>query len=313
MMISAKKSRFQRISLIIITIFFIFCTLSLLVTKFVYDGIFTRYDTAPDIPAALYATRQQRQLCQFSSGDNQLTGYYYPATNPNGVNALVVLVPGFHAGGDDYLWQIRELLDCGWSIFTFDATGTLCSEGDGQIGFSQSLLDLEAALNHLRENRLFGHTELVLMGHSRGAYAACCALSQEKDIAAVVSISGVNSAMEAIMQTSVQTVGPISYCNYGALWLYQAMLFGTDILEQSAAEVISASPVPVLVVHGTRDSQIPADAGSILSYRDQITSSQVEYLLYDAGHTDILYDADGTANDALIQQIHEFLLSRLAA
>ena len=313
MMVSAKKSRLKRISIIIIAIFFVFCTLSLLVTKFIYDSIFTRYDAQTDIPAPLYATQQNRQLCQFPSGDNLLAGYYYRSSVSNGTNALVVLVPGFHAGGDDYLWQIQELLAYGWSIFTFDTTGTLRSEGDDQVGFPQSLLDLEAALDYLKENQLFGHTELVLMGHSRGAYAACCALSQEDDIAAVVSISGVNSAMEAIMQTSLQTVGPVSYCNYGFLWLYQAMLFGTDTLEQSAAQAISESSVPVLVVHGTRDTQIPADAGSILAHREQITSPQVEYLLYDAGHTDILYDADGTAKDALIDHIHKFLLSSLNA
>ncbi len=313
MMISAKKSRFKRISTIIITIFFVICTFSLVITKVVYDRIFLRYDVSADIPAALYATQQQRQTCQFPSGENLLAGYYYPAPIPNSTNALVVLVPGFHAGGDDYLWQIRELLEYGWSIFTFDTTGTFHSEGESQIGFSQSLLDLEAALSYLRENQLLGHAELVLMGHSRGAYAACCALESEKDIAAVVSVSGVNSAMEAVMQMSVQRIGPAGYCNYGSLWLYQATLFGADTLVQSAARSVSDSHTPVLIVHGSKDTQIPADAASILSHKSQISSSQVEYLLCDAGHTDILYDADGTANDALLYRINEFLLRSLTA
>lgn len=313
MMISAKKSGFKRISTIIITIFFVICTFSLVITKVVYDRIFVRYDVPADIPAALSTTQQQRQTCQFPSGENLLAGYYYPAPTPNPANALVVLVPGFHAGSDDYLWQIQELLEYGWSIFAFDTTGTFRSGGESQIGFSQSLLDLEAALNYLRKNQLLGHAELVLMGHSRGAYAACCALESEKDVAAVVSISGVNSAMEAIMQMSVQSVGPASYCNYGFLWLYQASLFGADTLEQSAAQAISGSRTPVLVIHGNKDTQIPADAASILSHKPQISSSQVEYLLCDAGHNDILYDTDGTANDALLHHINDFLLRSLTA
>ena len=301
MMISAKKSRFQRISRIIITVFFIFCTFSLAATKIIYDSIFTRYDEPADIPQALQDTTMQRQVCQFPSGGNTLTGYYYSAADANG---LIVLVPGFHAGGDDYLWQIRELLDCGWSIFTFDTTGTLRSEGDSQVGFSQSLPDLEAALQYLDEAGRFGHTELILMGHSRGAYAACCALARERDIAAVVSISGANSAMETIMQMS----GPAGYGNYGFLWLYQLSLFGADTLNLSAAKIISETTVPVLVIHGTQDDQIPLDNCSIISHKSQILSPKVEYLLFDAGHTDLLFDADGTANDALISQIHEFLL-----
>ena len=311
MMISAKKSRFKRISIAIITVFFVICAFSLVLTKLVYDSIFARYDAFANIPHALSATEQERQTCQFPSGENLLTGYYYRAPQPNQENAMIVLVPGFHAGGDDYLWQIHELLEYGWSIFTFDTTGTLRSEGENQVGFSQSLLDLEAALKYLRENQLFGYAELVLMGHSRGAYAACCALAQEKDIAAVVSISGVNSPMEAIMQMSIQSVGAVSYCNYGFLWLYQASLFGADALDQNAAQAISDSTIPVLVVHGKQDTQIPPDAGSIFSHRAQISSSQVEYLLWDAGHTDILCDADGTANNALLSHIHEFLLRSL--
>lgn len=310
-MISAKKSRFKRISITIITVFFVICALSLVTTKLVYDSIFVRYDAPAEIPQGVIPTQQNRQICRFPSGDNLLTGYYYGAQKPNPTNALIVLVPGFHAGGDDYLWQIRELMDCGWSIFTFDTTGTLRSEGENQVGFSQSLLDLEAALKYLRENQLLGHTQLVLMGHSRGAYAACCALAHEEEIAAVVSISGVNSPMEAVMQMSAQTVGAVSYVNYGFLWLYQASLFGADRLDQTAAEAISNCSVPVLVVQGRQDAQVPPDAASIFSHKAKISSSQVEYLLFDAGHTDILYDADGTANNALINDIHQFLLRSL--
>ena len=86
------------------------------------------------------------------------------------------------------------------------------------------------------------------------------------------------------------------------------MLFGTQTLELDASEIISQKDVPVLVIHGTQDAQFPVDSGSIIAHRSDIHSNQVEYLLYDAGHTDILYDPDGTANDKLIQNIHAFLL-----
>ena len=117
-------------------------------TKLIYDRIFVRYDTPAQIPQDLSATVQARRECHFFSGENQLTGYYYPSVQPENAHGLIVLVPGFHAGGDSYLWQIHELLKYGWSVFTFDMTGTLRSQGDSQIGFSQSLLDLKAALKY---------------------------------------------------------------------------------------------------------------------------------------------------------------------
>ena len=103
-----------------------------------------------------------------------------------------------------------------------------------------------------------------------------------------------------------KTVGLVSYGNYGFLWLYQVMLFGTDTVNLDASRIISRGTVPVLVVHGLSDGQV--DSSSILSNKDQIDSELVEYLLCDAGHTDLIYDADGTANDALMESIHKFLL-----
>lgn len=305
-MVSAKKFNRKRILITIITVIFVFCAASLAVTKLIYDHVFVRYDDHPDIPQALNTMVQNRDVCQFTSGENQLTGYYYSTAEP--AHGLIVFVPGFSAGADNYLWQIDRLVSYGWGVFTFDTTGTLRSQGKNQVGFSQSVLDLDAALKYIETNGRFGYNKLVLMGHSRGAYAACCALAQPWDVSAVVSISGVNSAMEGIMRMSTMAVGPVSYGNYGFLWLYQATLFGSDTLGLQASEIISQRDIPVLVVHGTLDETIPTDSCSIISHRDQIASSQVEYLLCDAGHTDLMYSKDGTANNALMEHIHNFLI-----
>lgn len=299
-------SKFKKRILIIIAIFFAFCVVSMAATKIIYDNIFARYDEAAVVPESLTQMVGKRQVCSFPSGENLLTGYYYPAEEPGSAHGLIVLVPGFRAGGDNYLWQISELLDYGWAVFTFDPTGTLRSQGESQVGFSQTVFDLEAALKYVEKSGCFGYNELVLIGHSRGAYAACCVLEQEHEVAAVVSISGANSAMEAIMEMSTDTVGLISYGNYGFLWLYQVMLFGSDTVNLDASRIISRGAVPVLIVHGSADKQV--DSSSILSNKDEIDSEQVEYLICDAGHTDLMYDTDGTANNALIKSIHEFLL-----
>lgn len=307
---SVKKSQLKRIAVIIITILFAFSAVSMVATKLIYDGIFDRYEEPQPVPAELSAMVEQRQLHRYPSGENTLTGYYYPSDQPESLG-LVVLVPGFHAGGDSYLWQIRSLLDYGWSVFTFDTTGSFRSEGDDQVGFPQAVLDLEATLKYIEKSQNFGYNDLILMGHSRGGYAACCALTMDHHIAAVVSVSGVNSAMEGVMQLSCNTIGPVAYGNYGFLWLYQVMLFGDDTLNQQACDAISQSDVPVLVVHGTRDEDIPVDSSSVISHKEEMTSGNVEYLLRPAGHTDLLYDADGTANDELMYEIHSFLIRSL--
>ena len=292
-----------------------FCVVSMVATKLVYDGIFVRYDPAPASPSAeLSAVIAARETVSFLSGENRLSGYLYRATGENAADALIVLAPGYHACADEYLWQIESLLDYGWSVFAFDPTGSCHSEGDSLVGFPQELCDLKAALAFLDENDRFGLSKLVLLGHSRGGYAVCCAAG-ETDVAAVVTVSGINSAMEGIMSASVEAIGPVAYGNYPFLWAYQTLLFGGDIVSANAAQILSDTAVPVLIVHGQQDTTVPTDKYSILSHRDEIHSGAVEvYMCEDAGqdgHTNLLFDADGTANDALMQKIHTFCVAQL--
>lgn len=292
---------------ILITIL-VFITVSFAATKLIYDSIFPRYD--PEEPVTVDATLlQQRQEITFQSGDASLQGYFYDAPAKE---ILVLLAPGYHAGADDYLEQIRSFLKLGWGVFAFDATGSCESEGDSSVGFPQEVHDLQAALGYLEEHQRLGYSHLVLFGHSRGGYAVCCALETDYQIDAVISVGGINSAMEGIMEPVVDAIGPVAYVNYPFLWAYQAMLFGTQTVNLDAARILSETEVPVLIIHGKNDETVSYDAYSIISYQGEIQSPNVEFFTSEVpgsdGHTDILYDEDGSANDVLMAEIEAFVL-----
>lgn len=310
-MASNRKFNLKRVFIILLIVIVIFCATSMLATKIIYDSIFVRYDGVPvDIPQQLTDMVASRQDSDFLSGENTLNGYLYRCgENANG--DLVLIAPGFHAGADNFLWQVRSFLDMGYSVFVFDATGHCGSEGESAVGFPQLLADVEAALKHIENHDRFGYNHIVLFGHSQGGYAVTCALESDFDISAVISVSGINSAMDGVIGKARAFAGPVVYGNYGFLWLYQTMLFGGDIANRKAADAINESGVPVLIVHGAADTVVPVDAYSIISHRQDITSGDTEYLLCDEpwqdGHTDLLFDIDGTANDALMDTIDAFL------
>lgn len=311
-MASAKKSVFKRVLIIILAVLTVHCAGSMVATKLIYDSIFSRYaaDIAEPAPA-LQSMVSNRQTCFYDYDGLTLAGYLYRCESDDARDALVVLAPGFHAGSDDYLWQTKALLDRGWSVFVFDPSGSFESSGDSYVGFPQEILDLNATIEYIEENDRFGYGSLALLGHSRGGYAAGCVLSYGHDIDAVVTVSGVNSAMEGIMGYSTAYIGPLAYGNYGFLWLYQAMLFGAETTNLSAYEQIMDSGIPTLVVHGTADEDFPLDKNSIISHREQICTPAVEYLTCDTpgqnGHTDLLFDPEGGANEELMTQISDFL------
>ncbi len=314
-MLSSKKAKLKKVLIIIIALVLIFTAVSMAATKFIYDGVFVRYDKPIAIPQEVGPIVDSRQKISYNSGDNLLSGYLYVCDQPNKKDGLVVLAPGFRAGADSYLCQIDSLLKFGWSVFAFDPTGSYGSEGDSCVGFSQELLDLEATLDHIEKKGRYGFEHLAILGHSRGGYAACCALRSKHDISAVVSVSGINSAMDGIIEPSVDKAGALAYGNYGFLWLYQAVLFGTDTVNVKACEEINKSNTPVLIVHGSNDSQVSRDKHSVIAHKDCITAPDTEYYICSEsgqnGHTSLLFDGKEGANEQLMKKINEFLESKM--
>lgn len=311
-MASVKKSNWKRVLIILLIVIVAFCATSMVATKIIYDSIFVRYDGKPiQVPEQLTDMVESREDRDFLSGENLLNGYLYRCPEENANGNLVLIAPGFHAGADDFLWQIRSFLDYGWSVFIFDATGHCNSEGKSAVGFPQLLCDVESALNYIENNERFGYNNIVLFGHSQGGYASTCALAGDFDVSAVISVSGINSAMDGIIGKAKAYAGPVVYGNYGFLWLYQVMVFGGDLANRNAVDAINESGVPVLIVHGSADTTVPMDQFSIISHAEQLSDSQVSYFVCDEpqqdGHTDLLFDTDGTANDELMEQVNAFL------
>ena len=310
-MTSKRKFNLKRVLIILLIVIVAFCATSMVATKIIYDSIFVRYNPEPvPVPEQLQSMVESREDCDFLSGENTLNGYLYRCQN-NANGNLVLIAPGFHAGADNFLWQVRSFLDMGYSVFVFDATGHCGSEGKSAVGFPQLLADVENALKHIENNDRFGYNHIVLFGHSQGGYAVTCVLESDFDIAAVVSVSGINSAMDGIIGKAKSFAGPVVYGNYGFLWLYQTMLFGGDIANRKAVSAINESGVPTLIVHGTQDTAVPMDAFSIISHKEDITAQNTEYFLCDEpqqdGHTNLLFDTDGTANDELMDVVENFL------
>ena len=309
---SFYKKTLKKVWRIIIITVIVYILFSFAITKIVYDAIFARYDEETTVSInELSDLISDRQEVEFRSEDNLLKGYFYGTGTSDGI---VVVAPGYHAGADDYLWQINSFLEYGWDVFAFDCTGHCESEGNSSVGFPQEILDLDAALNYVENN--YQYPNVFLFGHSRGGYAACNMVGSAHSITAVVSVSGINSAMEAIMEPAASRVGFIAYGNYHFLWLYQTMIFGHEIVNLSVDEELNDSTVPTLIIQGENDDVAPKDSSSIYSHKEEISSECVEYYICDTpgqdGHTNLLFDADGTANDVLMNIINQFYSKKSA-
>ena len=281
----------------------VYIILSIFVTKLVYDFIFRR-------PNETLKTERRYigETYLYSCEEDTLAGYLYRTTENN--KKLVVVVPGFKAEAVQYAGTIHGFAECGFDVFSFDCTGCGNSNGKSSIGFPQAINDLNATLKFIEENKSFGYNEIFLFGHSRGGYAACCVVNEHPCISGVISVNGVNTAMDGVMACSVETVGRIAFVNYCFLWLYQIMIFGKDIADRYATKEINKCKIPILVVQSVHDEKIPIERFSLYSQQKKIHSKNVSFFLYcnsgNDGHTSIICDPCGKPNKDIILKASEF-------
>jgi len=308
---SSKKKSLLKVLKVSIIIVLVFITVSMIATVFIYNGVFQTYrENTDNMSVAVSADVASYSSHGYMSGENKLSGHLYETNS----DSVIIIIPGFHAETDAFIPYVDEFCRNGFDVFTFDCTGHGESGGNSSVGFPQVIKDLDATLEYISEKS--SYKNIYLFGHSRGGYAACCALKDNKNISAVVSVSGVNSAMDGIMAYSTDTIGPIAYGNYPFLWIYQSMLFGTELSSRSASDCIQDTDVPVLIIQGKHDEQIPSDDFSVYSHMEDADSSNAKLVLYDNpgcdGHTTILFPQDGTANPDITSYAVNFFKNNIA-
>lgn len=274
-----QNKRLKIICLSIVGFVVIYSIISLIAGKFIYDSQFPRYDRHDETVSA--GLRYQdlkddypRRLVSFQSGNNVLQGYMYGLDQEQG---LVVVVHGIGGGADSYLPQITYFVDQGWRVFAYDATGSFDSEGKTTKGFPQALIDLDAALTYINTEPELNDLPLLLFGHSWGGYAVANVLHYNHDIAGVVTVSGVNSPMDIVIEQGHHLTGSFINIQYPFLWLYQRFLFG-NAASLNAVDGINKSDVPVLIIHGTEDESVVYNGASIIAKKDAITNPNVRFM-----------------------------------
>ena len=268
---------------------------TILAAKEIYDSCFDRYDKKElyeifgEFDYSRVSHKLARQEIDFYSGKIRLQGYYYPTDESKG---LVVVSHGMHAGADDYLPIISYLVKNHYSVFAYDCKGTYNSDGDSTVGMVTPLVDLDSALNFIASDSVLSKQPLFLLGHSWGGYAATSVLSIHKNVKACAAIAPFNSGYTLIYEKGEQYAGPlVNGIPKVFLDVYQKILF-KNYTKYDGVKGINSTSIPVLIAHGEKDSVIPFDKQSVISYKKKIRTENVFYYVgkdENSGHNTIMH------------------------
>ncbi len=259
-----------------------------------YRGSYPKRPTAERFYEA-YASRYLRRPVSFRSGKNRLQGYVYGEDHTRG---LIVFAHGIGVGHETYIKELLWMVDRGWCVLAYDATGSCESEGDSTGGLVQSALDLHAALTWVESEERLSKLPVFLMGHSWGGYAAAAALWFGHDVKASASLAGYSDPLRMIAEFARANIGRavLLLLPFVRLWMYMrhGRLGGL-----TAVKGIERGDIPVLLIHGTADEVVTFDTVSIAREASRLKNPNVKVLVMDAegqnGHGSIFRHAESVA------------------
>ena len=166
-----------------------------------FDAVLGRYDGAQAwyyfSPADFPDIRAERFDVKGNHG--MLRGFFY-FYGELSRDSLVIFDHGIGAGHLAYFREIEVLARHGYTVYAYDHTGCVNSDGPGILGFAQGANDLDRVITAIKKDTRFGDTPVKVIGHSWGGYAAMNVAPFHPEVTHVVSLAGFLSARALIEQ-----------------------------------------------------------------------------------------------------------------
>ena len=228
----------------------------------------------------------QMESCTFPSNKGQmLTGYQYSKASSDPVAGVLVMAHGFGGGGHNLYMNVADYFASnGYLVFAYDATGNDASEGDGVGGLPQGVIDLDHALQYVKQQDIYQGLPIVLFGHSWGGYSVGNVLNFHPDIKAAVMVAGFDRSIDMILQQGREYAGAALPVLIPYATLYEYLKFG-KYAQCSALTGFANTDAQVMIFHSQDDQIVLAENGYDKFYAAYSDSPRFSFSLYeDRGH-----------------------------
>ena len=228
----------------------------------------------------------------FKSFNNNLVGYFYSKQNCD-KSKIVIFVHGYGNGHHRYLDIINYLASKGLYVFSYDATSFDESEGEGIFGFPQGIYDLENAINFVKLTKSYSDNEIILMGHSWGAYSTGSVLNLFPNISKAIMLSGFNKSSDLVRQHGFEWMGEKVDQSIEYVDEYEEFRFGS-YSSLSVIDGIKHSNTKIFVVHSEDDKTVPIEIGLDLYKKEFVNNKRIIYKRFkDRDHGTVYYTIEG--------------------
>ncbi len=251
--------------------------LSFIAVGLFYRFFYARYDVYCPTDLSVSDIRAATEAVSFEANGVSLSGLLIG----DGQKGVIVMVHGMRSGMDAHFAEADYFAARGYTVFTYDGTGSRTSGGDSRCSISLARDDLNAALDYL-ETSAVSDLPVFLYGHSSGGYAAATALDRAN---ATVAMCAFDDPIDTMCDTAKPYISFLVYLQRPLLALWNRIEAGDDANE-AARDCINRSDAPILIIGASEDRVIPK-ADALYLHESDIIDPNAQYLEWAGDHSDL--------------------------
>ena len=257
------------------------------------DNFGDRYETyAPMARSIDEFAGLNLQRHTFPSDQGQmLVGYKY-YRNLENIKGVVVISHGLGGGGHNSYMDVADFFASnGYVVFAYDATGNDESEGSSVKGIPQGLIDLDYAIQFVKQTSDFDGLPIMLFGHSWGGYSVGSVLNLHPDVKAVVMVAGFNKSMDIIEEEGKKIAGDGISVLLPYISLYERIKFG-KYAAYNCIDGFENTDAGVMIIHSADDEMISQEKSFDVFYEQYKNNPRFHFVKYENRGHDYVYYSD---------------------
>ena len=199
-----------------------------------------------------------------ASDGTRLAGWYIPAAAPIGATGPTVILVHGHASNKNALLPLAEVLHADYNVVLFDLRNHGQSFGTQTTAGVRERLDLEAIVAWLAATH--APSRVAVLGSSMGGIAATSAVAGGLPVQALI-LDSTPAGVAGATEREIADMGyPLALPASWAVMLGSLFRTGVDVTAADPeVNIDNLGSVPVLILQGTEDRFLEADAAERLA------------------------------------------------
>ncbi len=295
--------------IVVLSLLFVYFSYVLVSTFLINRKLFLIRGTDPDNPCYLHLSdypELNREPLRIGYYGEKIQGYLYTRKDRKEQKGFIILSHGYFGTHIQYLADIYYLTGLGYQVLAYDQYGVGDSEGRNQVSLANGSYVLENVIRYVIKNHIHENRDIILYGHSWGAYCSLCALKRYPEVKKAVLRSGFVSPTKTVLSLVKMTKRGFYYSIRPLYPLCYVLLFG--IRNTRKAKLGKKSKTEILVIHSLDDKVVPYK-NSIAKMLAKKKDSHIHLFVTEKGEHNSLIAKKGLENYARSIEEYQKILS----